>query len=270
MKLYDVLREECICVGLEAADKPSALRLVAQCAKKSEILRDVDETAIFNGLCKREDLGSTGFGEGIAIPHCRLPEVSDFVVGFLTIPSGVEFDALDQKPVEIIVFIVAPEEVSNRHVRLLSAISQALYGKKAVKEIVAAQTSEAARDSFLRHARGELELEGHAGKRMVCVFVQDEQLFHDLLEILVGMENSSTMVIASDNLRSHVSKVPLFQGLWSHEPGGFSQIIVSVLEKGLTNELVRSIATRTGDLDKRNDVMITMQDILYVAGSLST
>ena len=270
MRLQDALREECICVGPDVADKPAVLRLVAQCAKKSESLKDVDEDAIVRGLEKREDIGSTGFGEGIAIPHCRLPEVSEFVVGILTVPSGVEFDAIDGEPIRLIVFIVAPEDVSNSHVQLLSAISQALHGKKTVNEIVAARTGEAARDSFLRHAGGELDFEGHAGKRMVCVFVQEEQMFHEILEVLVGMENSSTVVIASDNLHAHVRKVPLFEGLWADVPGGFSQLIVTVVDKGLTNELVRRIATRTGDVDKRPDVMITIQDMLYVAGSLTT
>jgi len=103
----------------------------------------------------------------------------------------------------------------------------------------------------------------------VCVFVQSEELFHEILEVFTGMKESSAVVIKSENLRAHFAKIPLFQGLWAHEPGGFSHVIVAVVEKGLTNEMVRQIETRTGDLDKRSGVMITVQDLFYVAGSLA-
>ena len=114
---------------------------------------------------------------------------------------------------------------------------------------------EPVRDSFLRHAGGELDTEGRASKRMVLVFVQDETLFHEVLEVFTSMEHSSAVVINSGNLQALFARIPLFQGLWTHEPGGFSRVIAAVVEKGLTNELVRRVETRTGDLDKRSGIM---------------
>ena len=269
MRLDEALREECINVGVVLKDKRNALVEVARCAKNSPILRDVDEDVIVRGLEEREGLGSTGFGNGIAIPHCRLKEADDFVVGILTVPDGVEFDTLDNKKARLIVFIVAPDEASNEHIHLLSAISQALHGKGAVREILAGKTGEAVRESFLRFSRGELDTEGHRGKHLMHVFVQDETVFHDIIQVFAGMDTVSVMVVTSENLRTYFSKVPLFQGLWSHDPGGFSHIIVAVTGKNMTNETVRRIETITGDLDDRNDVMITVQELFYSAGSLT-
>ena len=268
MRLHDALREECVGVGVDVPDKDAALETVARWAKNSPLLEGIDEQEVLRGLKEREGLGSTGFGNGIAIPHCRLKGVQDFVVGVLTIPTGVDFDALDEKPVKLIVFIVAPEDASNSHLRLLSAISQVLHGKNVVKEIVSGASPEAVRDSFLRHAGGELDTEGRASKRMVLVFVQDETLFHEVLEVFTSMEHSSAVVINTENLQAHFARIPLFQGLWTHEPGGFSRVIAAVVEKGLTNELVRRVETRTGDLDKRSGIMVTVQDLFYTAGSL--
>lgn len=270
MKLHDALREECVSIAPGPKDKASALRYVAHCAKQSAILRDVDEDEILRGLEEREALGTTGFGKGIAIPHCRLEDVPDFVVGLVTVPEGVDFEAMDGKQVDLIVFIVAPAGESNEHIRLLSAISQALHGKGVVREIVSGKTIDAVRESFLRHARGGLDTEGHTGKHLIHVFVQDEDLFQEIVQVFAEMEENSVSVITSENLASYYGKVPLFQGLWSHEPGGFSQVIVAVAEKGLTNETVRRIETITGDLDKRTGVLVTVQEIFYAVGSLAT
>jgi len=127
MKLADVLHKECIVVNAELSDKAEALRQVAGLAKKSNVLENVSEQEILVGLQGRESLGSTGVGKGIAIPHCRLKNVKDFVVGVVTVPSGVDFDALDAEKVRLIVFIIAPEVVSAKHVRLLSVISQGYF-----------------------------------------------------------------------------------------------------------------------------------------------
>ena len=109
MKLIDVLREECIVAGAQLSNKDEVLREIAQTAKKNDILKGLDEQEILAGLKARESLGSTGFGKGIAIPHCRLKSVVDFVLGIITVPSGVDFEALDAEKVNLIIFIIAPE-----------------------------------------------------------------------------------------------------------------------------------------------------------------
>jgi PTS system nitrogen regulatory IIA component len=108
MKLIDVLRKECVVSGAQFSDKYDAMRGVVQVAKKNPILKDVPDEEILVGLEERESLSSTGVGNGIAIPHCRLKSVTDFVVGIITIPSGVEFEALDDEKVKLVLFIIAP------------------------------------------------------------------------------------------------------------------------------------------------------------------
>ena len=268
MNLFEALRKECIFAGVTPQNKTRALAEVARCAKQSPLLANVTEETIIQGLEEREALGSTGFGNGIAIPHCRLEDVKDFIVGILTVPDGVEFDALDEKPVRLMVFIIAPKDASNEHIRLLSAISQALKSRGAVKEIVAEKTSEAVLESFLRHASGELDRKGHTGKNLIHIFIQDEAVFHDLVQVFAGMDASNVSVLTSENLSAYFSKVPLFRGLWDHDPGGFSHLIMVVVPKELTNETVRRVETVTGNLDNRTGVMLTVQELFYCAGSL--
>ena len=97
MNLLNFVKNECIATGVSVSNKTECLQKVAQLAKKSSVLKNISEKEIFEALQNREELGSTGFENGIAIPHCRLENVEEFVVGFITIPDGIDFAALVDK-----------------------------------------------------------------------------------------------------------------------------------------------------------------------------
>ncbi len=268
MKLINVLRKECVFTNAKFGDKAEALIEIVQTAKKSSILKDVPDEEILTGLEERESLGSTGFGKGIAIPHCRLKSVSDFVMGLITIPSGVDFEALDGEKVTLIIFIIAPEKETNKHLKLLSAISQTLLIPGVVEEMMTESTPEAVYESFLRHTHAEIDTAKQATKCQFNVFIQDENVFHEILEKLTGIETSHFIVANTENVAAYLAKVPLFADFWRDKPSSFSKIIIGVLDKGLTNEVIRRIESVTGDLDKCSGVMVTVRDISYAAGSL--
>ena len=270
MKLADVLHKECVAVNVQPRDKGEALREVTHLAKKSSILENVSEQEILAGLQARESLGSTGIGKRIAIPHCRLKAVKDFVVGIVTVPSGVDFDALDAEKVRLIVFIIAPEVASNKHVRLLSVISQKLLAPKALERILAEPTPDGVYESFLQDQDLEINDRPRAEKNLIHVFIQSEDIFRDVLQILTGIESSSLVIVGAENASVYLSKLPLFASFWSDEPSNFSRIIIAVVDKNLTNEALRRIESVAGDLGKSSGVMATVQEVDYVAGSLST
>ncbi len=270
MKLADVLRRECITVNAAFNNKTEVLREIARLAGKSKVLEGIDEQDIFAGLEARESLGSTGVGKGVAIPHCRLESVTDFVVGIVTIPSGIDYESVDDDKVRIIVFIIAPEVVSGKHVRLLSVISQKLLAPKAVETILAEQTPEGVYNSLLIGKDEEINGEQKAVKSLIHVFIQNEDLFRDILQILAGVESSSLVVAGVENAGVYLSKMPLFASFWSDEPSDFSRIIIAVVDKNLTNETIRRIESISGDLNKSVNVMVTVQELSYAAGSLST
>jgi len=269
MKIFHVLREECIVANAEFRDKAAALREIVRVARKSPILEHVAAEEILHGLETRESLGSTGFGKGIAIPHCRLKSVRDFVVGLITIPGGVDFEALDGQKVRLIIFIIAPENESSTQIKLLSAISQTLLITGVVDEILAGDTPEALRESFLRHTRADIDTKDQTSKNLFHVFVQDEQVFRDILHLLTGTEASSLVVLDGKNAGAYLAKMPLFADFWRDESRQLTRIIIAVVEKGLTNETLRRIESITGHLDEGAGVMVTIQEISYSTGSLS-
>ncbi len=113
---------------------PDAIALHLEGTSKDEILQELialfgleadAEAMLFKMLKRRENLGSTGIGRGIAIPHCRSLVVSELRVAFGRRPEGLEFRAIDKKPVHYFFLIVAPPlEVSNQYLPVLGKIAQ--------------------------------------------------------------------------------------------------------------------------------------------------
>lgn len=270
MNLFEVLRPECVAPGLVAADKADALGKIADLAKCSPLLKGVSVEDVKRALMEREEVGSTGFGKGIAIPHCRLEGVSEFVVGVATVPDGVDFESIDGAPVRLIAFIVGPARESTEHIRVLSALSRVLSEADAVSEMLSAGTQEALRESFLRHASEEREVRAESERNLFFVFVQDEHIFQEILQVFGGTEPRFTAVLEAENASAYLARMPLFAGLWTDRPRSFSRVIVSLVSRRMTNEMVRRIEQIVGPLADTERVLVTVQSVFYSGGSLTT
>jgi len=268
MNLFKILRLECSAVGVELNDKSDALHEVARLAKQCAVFDHVSEEDIARGLEEREKIGTTGFGKGIAIPHCRLKEVSEFVMGIITVPEGVEFEALDGWKVHLIIFIVGPDRATSEHILILSIVSRTLNIPGVIDEILVQKNRESLYESFLRYSHDQVETGEREKKQLFHVFIQDEDLFKDILQIFEACESSSIAIIEGKNTREYLQSMPLFAGFWTDSYLGFNRIVAAIIDKSLTNEILRAIESLTGNLDQRNDIMVIVQDIFYTAGSL--
>lgn len=84
---------------------------------------DIDEDVLFESLVAREKLGSTGFGNGIAIPHCRLVGCLTPISAIIHLETAVDFDAIDSEPVDLLFVLLVPEEATDEHLELLRQIA---------------------------------------------------------------------------------------------------------------------------------------------------
>lgn len=121
MKLVEFLSPDEVSLELDAGTKDEALRELVGLLG----LDDSSEETLFKLLRKRETLGSTGIGKHVAIPHCRSLVVDRLRVAYGRVPKGLDFDAIDGKPVHHIFLIVAPPvEISNQYLPVLGKIAQ--------------------------------------------------------------------------------------------------------------------------------------------------
>lgn len=124
MKLSDFLDEESIVPELKNIDKRSILVELSEALFAADKIKNIDETVKI--LLEREKLGSTGIGEGIAIPHGKLKNIDDIVIAFGRSAAGVDFDSMDGAPVHLVFLLLAPENSASSHLKALALISRLL------------------------------------------------------------------------------------------------------------------------------------------------
>ena len=269
MDLSAILCEDCVQTGVQLADKQSTLKLIAQLARKNPQLADVPEETIFAALDERETLDSTGFGGGIAIPHCALDDIEGFVVGIMTVPDGVDFKSLDGKPTCLFVLIIGPSSERNKHISILATVSRVLRVPGLLDELLAETNPLAVRESFLRNSRDEISPAEAPERCLFHVFVQVESKFYDILQVFSAMESASVSITDGKDASGFLQKLPLFTSLWREEPADFNRIITAVVQKSLANDTIRQINDIAGGLGKTTGIMVAVQELFYTDGSLN-
>ncbi|MDD5101819.1 MAG: PTS sugar transporter subunit IIA [Endomicrobiaceae bacterium] len=140
MNIMDFLCQEAISVDLKAQNKKEAIIELIELLKSTKKIKRTDE--IIEIVLEREKLGSTGIGQGVAIPHGKTDVLSE-QVGVLGISKkGIEFNSLDGEPVYIIFLLVGPVEVTGQHLKALSRISRLFKDKFLRQAIKDADTKE--------------------------------------------------------------------------------------------------------------------------------
>lgn len=268
MELIKIVHEDCCLAQASFPDKEAVLRAVAEAAARVPVLSETSPDEIFRRLRDREEIGSTGFGAGIAIPHCRMPDICEFVLGVVAIPDGVDFAALDGEPLRVAAFIIAPEDEAREQIRLLSCISRALGQPAHVRELAAAATPEALRESFLRHAVMHLEVKKGEGKNLFHVFLQNEDLFRQVLQIFSAIPQCDTLILDAQSESAYLSKLPMFAGFWTDKPSAFAQVVIAMVNKSVTNETLRQIEGVVGPLEHAEGILVAVEELFFSAGSL--
>ncbi|CAM3983501.1 PTS IIA-like nitrogen regulatory protein PtsN [Vibrio neonatus] len=141
MQINQVLSLDCTKSAVHCTSKKRALELISQIAATHS---GQDSTDLFECMLGREKLGSTGIGNGIAIPHARMSNSDQAIAVLLQCDEAIEFDAIDNRPVDLLFALLVPENQCKEHLKTLSCMAERLNDKKVLKQ--------------LRHAKSDEEL----------------------------------------------------------------------------------------------------------------
>ena len=271
MDIFRFFSKRCCKVNLHSRDKEGVLKEIAKLLKNSAATGGLSESEIFEGLSEREKLGTTGFGGGFALPHCKLKNLDEFVLGFAVSRKGVNFESLDGKRVNLFAVIVGPEDKPEGHVQLLARISRTLKDEKVRQGLVKSQTDLALYEDFLRHcdvaARAET---GRRKQKLMLLVLKEADFFFDILEYLTEMGVRGASVMESKGMRQLLTNVPLFADFIHFLGDSRDQtrtIMVTVYED-MVEELVRGIEDIVGDLDKHTGAMVVVLEPFFMKGTL--
>jgi len=139
--LGSLTRPELLFLDLRAADRQAVLHALAE--RVAAAGRVGDPAELYDRLWEREQLGSTGVGAGVAIPHCKLRGLAHGIVAIGVAPQGVDFAAVDGRPVRLFFLVVSPSEAPGEHLQVLAAISRWVKADRHVEKLLALPDREA-------------------------------------------------------------------------------------------------------------------------------
>ncbi|NVJ92383.1 MAG: PTS IIA-like nitrogen regulatory protein PtsN [Methylocystaceae bacterium] len=140
MEITEILTPERVVADLRATSKKQALQELARHAAR---ITGLNERAIFDVLLERERLGTTGVGNGIAIPHGKLNELDGLYGLFARVEKPVDFDAIDDDPVDLIFVLLAPEGAGADHLKALARVSRLLRDENVCQKLRGSDSNEA-------------------------------------------------------------------------------------------------------------------------------
>lgn len=123
-------------MNLASILKPEAVKVVSSASSKKRLLQDLGDLAFsayglsapaaVEALLERESLGPTGVGQGVALPHARMPGLDAVVGAFLLLEKPIDFDSVDRQPVDLVFALFAPEDAGVEHLKALALVSRTL------------------------------------------------------------------------------------------------------------------------------------------------
>jgi PTS system nitrogen regulatory IIA component len=140
MEISDLLTPSAVIAKLHATSKKQALQ---ELAKRAAELVGEHERAIFDVLIERERLGTTGVGGGVAIPHGKLPRISRLFGVFARLEKPVDFESIDEQPVDLIFMLLAPAGAGADHLKALARVSRLLRDRKVCEKLRGSDTADA-------------------------------------------------------------------------------------------------------------------------------
>jgi PTS system nitrogen regulatory IIA component len=137
MRILDLVPPGAVVDGLRSETKEGVLRELSEVVCR--LLPSLSPDRLASILMEREALGSTGIGEGVAIPHGKVPGIDRLVAAFGRSPEGVQFASLDGKPARLFFLVVAPENSAGMHLKALARISRLLKDERFRRKLLAAE-----------------------------------------------------------------------------------------------------------------------------------
>lgn len=123
MNVADILGPDAVRASLKVQSKKRLFQEIAQIVAETYKL---DEQKTLDALLERENLGPTGVGHGVAIPHARIPDIKSVIGVFLRLDQAVDFESVDRKPVDLVFVLLAPNAAGAEHLKALARISRTL------------------------------------------------------------------------------------------------------------------------------------------------
>lgn len=132
MTIGDLIGPDQVVVALRVADKA---QLLAELSRRAAAALSLEQPVVLRALQAREQLGSTGLGKGFALPHARLPGLPRIYALLARLARPIDYDSVDEKPVDLVLLLLTPEAAANQHLATLATLSRPFRDEALVQQI---------------------------------------------------------------------------------------------------------------------------------------
>ncbi len=272
VELREIIDARACTVALSATGKEQCVRELAELISAG--LEGVTPDELHRALVEREEAGSTGFEDGVAMPHARLPQVSQFVFGIAVSKRGIDYDSVDGRRTRLFFVLVGPDEDPQQYLQLLAQISRTGLSRRLHEELLTAPTRQQLADAFAAHLEPAVARaaagSSRIGDRLLFVVVYEQRYFDDIVTLFLERGIRGAAVFDTKGIRGHLTSVPIFGDFLNFlgEKSDMSRTIMAVVPAGEFDRLIAGIEEITGNLDSHADAAILAIDLAFSKGSL--
>jgi fructose PTS system EIIBC or EIIC component len=156
MKIGDILTEDMVITGLEGNTKEEIIEAMIDLVGKSP--KVLDRSKVRDAIFEREEIMSTGVGNGFAIPHGKTDAVSDIVAAFAVTAEPIDYQSLDEKPVRLVFLLVGKDNMVGPHIKLLSRISRLMNKEEFRNQLIELKSAREILDTFRKEEASYFEV----------------------------------------------------------------------------------------------------------------
>lgn len=218
MRITDLLSKEAIKLGAKPRDKSEAIDILVKLHADAGNITDVKEFK--NGILAREESSSTAVGDGIAIPHSKNAAVKRAALSAMTVPSGVDYGALDNKPSDLFFMIAAPEKGGDVHLEMLSRLTVMLIDAEFRAKLLAAKTA----DEFIK-AIDEKEIEKYGSPKQKTTDISKDGKF--VVAVTACPTGIAHTFMAAESLEKAAKELSINIKVETNGSGGAKNVITA-------------------------------------------
>ncbi|RKX87301.1 MAG: PTS sugar transporter subunit IIA [Spirochaetes bacterium] len=231
MYIIDYLKPEGIIIKAEAKKKKDLISRLLNHAVKNNIISAEKIESILSAIMLREQQGSTGIGNGIAIPHCKTDLVSTGIMLAATIPNGIKYNSVDNKPVNIIFLFIFPGNENKEYLQVLAKAARLFSDEVIRNQLILSHTSEDFRAVIAKNDIIPIQ-KGNNGKYLFILALSDQKKMQAVISNLVEIGAQTSLILDSETLEKKLAyDIPMFAGL-THFKGKtpYSKTFIGIMD----------------------------------------
>ncbi|MCK5687153.1 PTS sugar transporter subunit IIA [bacterium] len=229
-------------VGVNVGSKVEVLEKIAEISSEHFTELSISKDLVFSELLKREEMMSTGMSEGVAIPHCKLPGISKFIIGIIITSSEIEFEAFDGKGCSVFFFIIAPENKNHEHIKYLSSIALLIRQEGVAKKLSTVKSVDELMN-MVSDSDTSTDYEGARNVQFQTV-VYDHTALTDVLELVTAVSVNQTITLNCNIADNYLYSMPLYSSFWNNKGETFCMMIIA----NIPHQELKSLCNSLNDL----------------------